>query len=282
MTQSPLVSLVEITEDKHSLSLGPAVIISPVFVKTAEWKQAAVKKPARQGGGRRGGRYVVISNERLTKAWELDWGGVTCVWEQLGVKFCFQCRCFGNIVAKTLCSCCMFLDWGDCCVKGARMRCWWDVVSMYTLRFLMPWHVKVLWHTLPYTDEPFLPTLGIKFAQVVVASSGRREFELHWHSWHSLCTDLHTSLVWLHMALSLQHTHIHTHSHSSYQFTDTLILPVWDNQSVSGLFRYFFHTRGHTYRQYVPSHTAHMDRRNVKVDMSDCSWWWEGLTKLLI
>lgn len=31
--------------------LGPAVIISPVFVKAAEWKQAAVKKPARQGGG---------------------------------------------------------------------------------------------------------------------------------------------------------------------------------------------------------------------------------------
>lgn len=51
MTRSPLLGLVEITGDKHLLSLGPAVIISPVFVKAAEWKQAAVKKPARQGGG---------------------------------------------------------------------------------------------------------------------------------------------------------------------------------------------------------------------------------------
>lgn len=36
MTRSALMGLVEITGDKHSLSLGPAVIISPVFVKAAE------------------------------------------------------------------------------------------------------------------------------------------------------------------------------------------------------------------------------------------------------
>lgn len=100
MTRSLLVGLVEITGDKHLLSLGPAVIISPVFVKAAEWKQAAMKKLARQGG-RRGGRYVVISNERLTEAWELDSGGVTCVraagsW----VRFCFKCRCLGTLRLK--------------------------------------------------------------------------------------------------------------------------------------------------------------------------------------
>lgn len=33
MTRSPLV---EITGDKHLLGFGPAVIISPVFVKAAE------------------------------------------------------------------------------------------------------------------------------------------------------------------------------------------------------------------------------------------------------
>lgn len=99
MTQSPMVGLVEITGDKHSLSLGPAVIISPVFVKAAEWKQAAVKKLARQAGGEAGGRYVVISNERLTEAWELDLGGV---WEQMGVQStsCFQCRCLGTLKLK--------------------------------------------------------------------------------------------------------------------------------------------------------------------------------------
>lgn len=97
----------------NTLSIDPAVIISPVFVKAAERKQAAVKKPARQregrgrwgggeglGGG--GGRYVVISNERLSKAM-----GTRCIscsscensWE-VKSKFCFECRC----LVKT--------DWG--------------------------------------------------------------------------------------------------------------------------------------------------------------------------
>lgn len=40
------------------------------------------REKAVQTGGR-GRGYVVISNERLTKAWELDSGGV---WEQLGVQ----------------------------------------------------------------------------------------------------------------------------------------------------------------------------------------------------
>lgn len=49
----------------------------------------------RGGGGRREGegggvRYVVISNERLTEAWELDSGGVTRVRTAgSSVKFCF-------------------------------------------------------------------------------------------------------------------------------------------------------------------------------------------------
>ncbi len=87
---------------------------------------------------------------------------------------------------------------------------------MYTIWLLIHWHVKsalahCLTHTHTHTHRwTFLATFGMKYAQVVVASSGRREFELHWHSWHSLCADLHTSLAWLHMALSLKHTHTHT------------------------------------------------------------------------
>lgn len=46
-----------------------------------------------------GGRYVVISNEKLTEAWEQDSGGVICVRTASGsVKFCLKCRC-RNIVA---------------------------------------------------------------------------------------------------------------------------------------------------------------------------------------
>lgn len=55
----------------------------------------------------------------------------------------------------------------------------------------------------------FFLTFGIKYTQIVDASGGRREFKLHWHSWHSLSTDLHTSLACLHMALSIK-THTHT------------------------------------------------------------------------
>lgn len=69
MTRSPLVGSVEITGGKHSPSLGPAVIISPVFVKAAEWKQAAVKKPARQGGSEGGGGGVQICCDIKWKAY---------------------------------------------------------------------------------------------------------------------------------------------------------------------------------------------------------------------
>lgn len=53
-----------------------------------------------------GGRYVVISNERLTKAWELDSGGVTRVRTAASsVKILFfRCRCCEKTEAKTLCT----------------------------------------------------------------------------------------------------------------------------------------------------------------------------------
>lgn len=105
MTWSALMGLVEITGDKHSLRLGPAVIISPVFVKAAEWKQAAVKKPARQGEreGGEGADMLWYQMKGLLKP-----GNWMCelepMWEQLGGQsnFCFQCRCLGTQKAEML------------------------------------------------------------------------------------------------------------------------------------------------------------------------------------
>lgn len=91
--------LVEITGDKPSL--GPAVIISPVFVKAAEWKQAAVKKPDRQTwkeGGREGlADMLWYQMKGLLKAWELDSGGVGHV-RTAGKsgKSCFSVQVFGK------------------------------------------------------------------------------------------------------------------------------------------------------------------------------------------
>lgn len=50
----------------NTLSLDPAVIISPVFVKAAERKQAAVKKPASQTGREmEGGRWRGIQGGQI-------------------------------------------------------------------------------------------------------------------------------------------------------------------------------------------------------------------------
>lgn len=122
----------------------------------------------------------------------------------------FSVQVFRNIEAETLCNCVMFMS-----VEGEADH----TASLYTPRLPAPGMWKCS-HTLPHTHITiFAHFSSIKYTQVVVASSGRREFKLHWHSWHSLSTDLHTSPACLHMALSIKthttHTHIRVHPTSS-------------------------------------------------------------------
>lgn len=88
------------------------------------------------------------------------------------------------------------------------------------------------------------------YFQVALASGGRQEFELHWHSWHSLCTDLHISLAWVHMAQSPNLTHTHTSElilQANALTFDSLNLPItWVNQSWAFFFFAHLHTHINT------------------------------------
>lgn len=112
------------------------------------------------------------------------------------------------------------------------------------------------------------------YFQVALASGGRQEFELHWHSWHSLCTDLHISLAWVHMAQSPNLTHTHTHLSSSYKLT-LWHLTLWTFQSL-GLINhepfFFFCTLTHTHKYHLSRHT-HTDSWNVLKGLNVAGDW---------
>ena len=225
------MGLVEITGDKHSQGLGPAVIISPVFVKAAEWKQAAVKKPARQGGRKRGkeGGGQICCDIKWKAYYSLGTGFRGCnscenSWEVSRILV-FSAGVWEYWGWMTLCNFTTCPQMGKTaegqgvvvvvvCVGG---WCWWDNGNMNTLGLLIYQNVKVLCHTYKST---FCPLLVKKImSRLFLPLVAEEKFELLGHSWHSLCTDLHTFLAWVHMALHSTLTHTHTHVFE-------LILPV--------------------------------------------------------
>lgn len=111
------------------------------------------------------------------------------------------------------------------------------------------------------------------YFQVALASGGRQEFELHWHSWHSLCTDLHISLAWVHMAQSPNLTHTHTSElilQANALTFDSLNLPItWVNQSWAF---FFFCTLTHTHKYHLSRHT-HTDSWNVLKGLNVAGDW---------
>lgn len=89
-----------------------------------------MKKPARQGGrgGTGGVRYVVISNERLTKAWELDSGGGTGV--RTAGSSVFPVQVFGNTV-------CNITGWLVYIVCGGGRQCGCMLSWIYLLHVIL-------------------------------------------------------------------------------------------------------------------------------------------------